>query len=142
MDAAPRSTRETPTEDRAWPGADQIADPAAGTSPAGRNGEPDGGRRRRRKRRGNGRPNERKLPLKIRIALGVAGGLLVVLGIAGLFLPVLQGVLFLVLGAAVLSLTSFRIYRWLARTIGERWPGAWDRVERFRTRVRWKLRRR
>jgi hypothetical protein len=141
MDPASRKTHETPTEDRAWPGADRIADPASGTAASGPEGDAGGGRRRRRKRPGDGRPNERKLPLKTRIALGVAGGLLIVLGIAGLFLPFLQGILFLVLGAAVLSLTSFRIYKWLARTMGERWPGAWDRVERFRTRVRWKLRR-
>jgi uncharacterized protein len=141
MDPAPRTTSEIPTEDQAWPGADQLADPTVGAPASARDGEPDGRRRRLRKRRGNGRPNERKLPLKTRIVLGVAGGLLVVLGIAGLFLPFLQGILFLVLGAAVLSLVSLRIYGWLARIIGERFPGAWDRVERFRTRVRWKLRR-
>jgi len=66
---------------------------------------------------------------------------LLVLGIAGLFLPFLQGILFLVLAAAVLSLTSQRVYLWLQGLIGERWPKAWDRVERFRTRMRWKLRR-
>lgn len=138
MEPAPRTTPDTPTEDRAWPGADQLADRPDGAScePG-----PEEGPRGHRKRRKNGRPNERKLPLKTRIALGVAGGLLVVLGVAGLFLPFLQGILFLVLGAAVLSLTSRRIYGWLGRTLGERWPGAWDRVERFRTRVRWRLRR-
>lgn len=83
---------------------------------------------------------QRQLPLRTRIILGTAGGLLVVLGIAGLFLPFLQGILFLVLAAAVLSLTSRRIYRWLQGTVGRRWPSGWQRVERFRTRVRWKLR--
>lgn len=148
MDQAPRTTPDNPTEDRAWPGAKQIADriedPREARDPEGSGAAsrvPDEGRRRRRKRWGSTRPNERKLPLKTRIVLGLVGGLLVVLGIAGLFLPFLQGILFLVLGAAILSLTSFRIYGWLNRTIGERWPGAWDRVERFRTRVRWKLRR-
>lgn len=93
----------------------------------------------RRSRRSGRRP-QRPLPLRTRIILGTAGGLLVVLGIAGLFLPFLQGILFLVLAAAVLSLTSRRIYHWLQDTIGERWPNAWQRVERFRTRMRWKLR--
>lgn len=85
--------------------------------------------------------DQRQLPLRTRIVLGTAGGILVVLGIAGLFLPFLQGILFLVLAAAVLSLTSRRVYRWLQAAVGERWPHAWQRVERFRTRVRWKFRR-
>lgn len=141
MATSTQPTMEKPTEDRAWPGAQQTADPVFGERP-GQSDRPERGRRPRRKpNRADQRPNERRLPLKTRIVLGVAGGLLVVLGIAGLFLPFLQGILFLVLAAAVLSLTSRRIYAWLAGTIGERWPGAWDRVERFRTRVRWKLRR-
>lgn len=90
-------------------------------------------------RRRSSRP-QRPLPLRTRIILGTLGGVLLVLGIAGLFLPFLQGILFLVLAAAVLSLTSRRVYLWLHGLIGERWPKAWDRVERFRTRMRWKLR--
>lgn len=140
MATSTQPTMEKPTEDRAWPGSQQPADPlfGAASEPVER---PKPGRRPRRKPPADQLPNERRLPLKTRIVLGVAGGLLVVLGIAGLFLPFLQGILFLVLAAAVLSLTSRRIYTWLAGTIGERWPGAWERVERFRTRVRWKLRR-
>lgn len=141
MATAPQPTMEKPTEDRAWPGSDQVADPVLGEPTAPCEGRSPGRRGARPARGETQRPNERRLPLKTRIALGVVGGLLVVLGIAGLFLPFLQGILFLVLAAAVLSLTSRRIYAWLARTIGERWPGAWERVERFRTRVRWKLRR-
>lgn len=105
--------------------------------------EPKGRRAGRRRPRSEGDPEprrQRQLPLRTRIILGTAGGLLVVLGIAGLFLPFLQGILFLVLAAAVLSLTSRRIYHWLQKAIGDRWPQAWQRVERFRTRVRWKLR--
>lgn len=96
--------------------------------------------RRPRSERRAPRRSQRPLPLRTRIILGTAGGLLVVLGIAGLFLPFLQGILFLVLAAAVLSLTSRRIYNWLQGAIGARWPNAWQRVERFRTRMRWKLR--
>ncbi len=141
MATAPQPTMEKPTEDRAWPGADQIADPVFGepTEPCDR---PSRARHDTRlARRETQRPNERRLPLKTRIVLGVASILLVVLALAGFFLPLLPGFVFLALAAAVLSLTSRRIYGWLARTIGERWPGAWERVERFRTRVRWKLRR-
>lgn len=88
------------------------------------------------------RRSQRPLPLRTRIVLGTFGGLLLVLGIAGLFLPFLQGILFLVLAAAVLSLTSRRVYEWLESAVGGRWPQAWRRVERFRTRMRWKLRQR
>jgi hypothetical protein len=83
----------------------------------------------------------RALPWKTRLVLATAGTLLLVLGIAGLFLPFLQGILFLVLAAAVLSLASERVYGWLRGLASERWPGLWRRVERFRTRVLWKFRR-
>ncbi len=96
-------------------------------------GENDSGRRRRRP----GRP----LPLATRVVFGSLGALFLVLGIAGLFLPFLQGILFLVLAAAVLSLASATVDGWLFRLLSERWPGLWKRVERFRTRMRWKYRR-
>lgn len=131
MPPAIRPLREKPTEDRAWPGAERATAPPTTAGDGARQG----------KRQRNVRRGERPLPLETRIVLGVAGGLLIVLGIAGLFLPFLQGFLFLGLGAAVLSLTSLRIHGWLRRVLGDRWPGAWRRVERFRTRVRWKLRR-
>jgi predicted anti-sigma-YlaC factor YlaD len=83
----------------------------------------------------------RALPWKTRLVMAAAGVLLLVLGIAGLFLPFLQGILFLVLAAAVLSLTSERVYGWLRGLVSERWPRVWQRVERFRTRVLWKFRR-
>lgn len=108
---------------------------AAGREAGARDGRDRSGERTPRRR-------QRQLPLRTRIILGTAGGLLVVLGIAGLFLPFLQGILFLVLAAAVLSLTSRRMYYWLQSAVGKRWPNAWRRVERFRTRMRWKLRKR
>ncbi|HEX6199811.1 MAG TPA: DUF454 family protein [Thermoanaerobaculia bacterium] len=83
----------------------------------------------------------RALPWKTRAVLATAGVLLLVLGVAGLFLPFLQGILFLLIAAAVLSLASERVYGWLRGLVAERWPGAWRRVERFRTRVLWKFRR-
>lgn len=83
----------------------------------------------------------RALPWRTRAILATAGVLLLVLGVAGLFLPFLQGILFLVLAAAVLSLASERVYGWLRGLVAERWPGVWHKVERFRTRVLWKFRR-
>lgn len=134
------ATQPRPEETEEWaPPAPCSAEEAPG---AGRGDEApaEDHPRRDRSRRRTPRREEGRLPLRTRVILGTAGGLLVVLGIAGLFLPFLQGILFLVLAAAVLSLTSRRIYHWLQEAIGERWPNAWERVERFRTRVRWKLR--
>lgn len=97
--------------------------------------EPRGRPERRRRRK------FRTLPWKTRLILATGGTLLLILGVAGLFLPFLQGILFLVLAAAVLSLASERVYGWLRDIAAERWPGFWRRVERFRTRVLWKFRR-
>jgi len=111
----------------------------AGDRPAAPEGEerqeqalPGSARRRRRRRR--------HLPFTTRIWFWLAGGLLFALGIAGLFLPFLQGVLFLLLAAALLSLASDTVYDWLEHTTAERWPHLWRRLERFRTRVHWTLR--
>lgn len=91
--------------------------------------------------RGERRRRFRALPWKTRAVLATVGVLLLLLGVAGLFLPFLQGILFLLLAAAILSLTSERVYGWLRGLVAHRWPGAWRRVERFRTRVLWRFRR-
>jgi hypothetical protein len=109
---------------------------AEAQEPTPRRGDGANGSRRNPRRR-SGRP----LPLATRVLFGSLGALFLVLGVAGLFLPFLQGILFLVLAAAVLSLASETVDGWLFRLISERWPGLWRRVERFRTRVRWKYRR-
>lgn len=83
----------------------------------------------------------RQLPFKTRVLLTTSGIVLLILGIAGLFLPFLQGILFLVLAAAVLSLASQRVYGWLHSGLSMRWPAFWTKIERFRTRVLWKFRR-
>jgi len=49
------------------------------------------------------------------------GWLFILLGIAGLFLPVLQGILFLCIGLILLSRRSARV-RWLMLRAGRRWP--------------------
>ncbi len=56
-----------------------------------------------------------------RWALLVGGWLFVVLGVAGLFLPFLQGILFLFVGVAMLSLASPRV-RLARMRVGARYP--------------------
>jgi uncharacterized membrane protein YbaN (DUF454 family) len=87
------------------------------------------------------RPHLPPLPLWIRGLLWVVGWLFLLLGVAGLFLPVLQGGLFLVIGAAIISLVSRRVHQWLRSSFGN-WPRAWKRVERFRRWLHGKLHRR
>jgi len=54
------------------------------------------------------------------IGLGF-GWFFILLGIVGLFLPVLPGVLFLCIGLILLSRRSKRV-RWLVQRAGRRWP--------------------
>ncbi|MBL27397.1 MAG: hypothetical protein CMM50_07605 [Rhodospirillaceae bacterium] len=74
---------------------------------------------RRRKRSG---------PALRRILTTAAGWTFVLLGIAGLFLPILQGVLFLVIGLYLLSLVSPRA-RLLRQRLGYRYPKLRSLVE-------------
>jgi uncharacterized membrane protein YbaN (DUF454 family) len=82
------------------------------------------------------RPRFRRLPLPIwlRVATLVLGWILVVLGVVGLFLPVLQGGLSLVLGFALLSIASQTVHLKLRSLMG-RWPRAWKRLEKLRRRM-------
>jgi uncharacterized membrane protein YbaN (DUF454 family) len=55
-------------------------------------------------------------PLTTRVLRNTAGLLLLLLGVVGLVLPVLQGVLFLVGGLALIDLPiKGRVHRWLMR---------------------------
>jgi hypothetical protein len=74
------------------------------------------------------------LPVWVRMLVLTAGWILILIGIAGIFLPVLQGGLSLVLGFALLSIASQTVHLWLRRLMG-RWPGAWKRLEKFRRRL-------
>ena len=77
------------------------------------------------------------LPLWLRIAVNLVGWMLVVIGVLGLFLPVLQGGLSLALGFALLSIGSPRIHLWMRGWMG-RWPKLWRRMEKLRRGVhRW-----
>ena len=78
-----------------------------------------------------------KLSTTIKVLLLFSGWFLILLGILGLVLPFLQGVLFLALGAAILSLVSSTIYLGLRRAFA-RWPRGWRRLLLVRKRMhRW-----
>lgn len=81
-----------------------------------------------------------RLPVWLRIALFALGWLLILVGIAGLVLPGIQGVLTLLVGVAVLSLVSELAYELLRKTL-KRWPKAWERIESFREKAQRKLQR-
>ncbi len=118
---------------------------------AGREGGEDEGRQGARPAPGNadaGEPPEAgdresatpalpRLSLGTRILTFVVGWSLLLVGVAGLALPGIQGVLTILAGAAVLSVASETVYR-LLRRVFVRWPKGMDMLERFRLRVhRW-----
>jgi uncharacterized membrane protein YbaN (DUF454 family) len=75
-----------------------------------------------------------ELPTTTRVLLFVLGWLLILVGLAGLVLPGLQGILTLLLGAALLSLISqamLRALRWTMRP----WPRGWRRLLRLRRKL-------
>jgi uncharacterized membrane protein YbaN (DUF454 family) len=75
-----------------------------------------------------GRP---PLPLGARVGIFILGWLLILIGVAGLVLPGIQGVATILIGAALLSLDNELVYRGLRRLLA-RWPRIWDRLEHFR----------
>ena len=78
------------------------------------------------------------LPLGVRITLLALGWIVVLIGVAGLLLPGLQGIVTIVIGAAVLSVASERVYTWLRRRL-HRWPRVSQRLERLRHTLHSKL---
>jgi hypothetical protein len=73
----------------------------------------------------------RKLPYLGRVIAGILAWVLLVVGLAGLVLPGLQGVLILALSATFFSLTSRRVHERL-RSAFRRWPRGWRRVVKVR----------
>ncbi len=69
-----------------------------------------------------------------RIFLLIVGWLLLLIGIAGLILPGIQGIVTILAGAAVLSLASEIVYRLMRRALG-RWPKLLERMEKIRARI-------
>jgi uncharacterized membrane protein YbaN (DUF454 family) len=70
-----------------------------------------------------------------RIGLLIVGWFFIVLGILGLFLPILQGVLFILIGLAILSTRSEIIKRFL-KHLEERYPHHHERVEMWKEKMK------
>jgi sulfite exporter TauE/SafE len=75
-----------------------------------------------------------RLSLGMRVLTFAVGWGLLLVGVAGLALPGIQGVLTILLGVAVLSLASETAYRLLKRLL-HRWPSVWNRIEHWRETV-------
>jgi uncharacterized membrane protein YbaN (DUF454 family) len=85
-------------------------------------------------------PPRPRLRFRVRIGLFVVGWVLILVGVAGLVLPGIQGVLTIVTGAALLSLDNDLIYRLMRRSF-LRWPHLWDRIEGLREKTHERLHR-
>jgi len=70
-----------------------------------------------------------------KFGLLIIGWLFIVLGVFGLFLPFLQGILFILIGLALLSSRSEIIKRFL-KHLEERYPRHHERVENWRGKIR------
>jgi uncharacterized membrane protein YbaN (DUF454 family) len=70
-----------------------------------------------------------------KIGILIIGWFFVGLGVLGLFLPFLQGILFLMIGLAILSSRSQIVRRWL-KDLEERHPHHHKRMEKWRERMR------
>ncbi len=70
-----------------------------------------------------------------RIGLLIIGWFFIVLGVLGLFLPILQGVLFILIGLAILSSRSEMIKRFL-KHLEERYPHHHERVEIWKEKIK------
>lgn len=73
----------------------------------------------------------RQLPYLGRIVAGIVAWILLIVGLAGLVLPGLQGILTLALSATFFSLTSPRVHEGL-RSAFRPWPKGWRRVVKVR----------
>jgi uncharacterized protein len=69
-----------------------------------------------------------------KIGLSIVGWLFIILGILGLFLPILQGILFIMVGMAILSSRSEIIKRFL-NYLKKRHPQHYRHVMIWRERV-------
>lgn len=81
-----------------------------------------------------------QFPMWLRVGLIVCAVLLLIVGVAGLVLPGIQGIVTIVAGVALLSLVSTNAERLLRWSLG-RWPTFLDKVEQTREKTRaWLLR--
>ncbi len=72
----------------------------------------------------------------VKITLGL---ILLPLGVVGLFLPFLQGALFLLVGIALLS-SEVRFVARLRDRVRQRYPGPWKNAEEFGRRIKARFR--
>jgi uncharacterized membrane protein YbaN (DUF454 family) len=70
-----------------------------------------------------------------KVGLLIIGWFFIALGILGLFLPFLQGILFILIGLAILSSRSEIIKRFL-KHLEERYPQHHERIEIWREKIR------
>jgi uncharacterized membrane protein YbaN (DUF454 family) len=70
-----------------------------------------------------------------KLGLVIIGWFFIILGILGLFLPILQGILFILVGLAILSTRSEIIKRFL-KHLEERYPKHHNRVEIWEGKIR------
>jgi len=70
-----------------------------------------------------------------KIGILIIGWLFIGLGMIGLFLPVLQGILFIMIGLAILSTRSELVKRFL-KHLEERYPRQHERVSVWREKIR------
>ncbi len=78
------------------------------------------------------------LPLGTRIVLLGVSWICLLLGLAGLLLPGLQGVLLLLLGMALMSVASDTVHRWMERAL-HRHPGLRKKLNHFRKKIHTKF---
>ncbi len=70
-----------------------------------------------------------------RIGMLIIGWFFIVLGILGLFLPILQGILFIMIGLVILSSRSELIKRFL-KHLEERYPHHHEHIEIWKEKVK------
>jgi uncharacterized membrane protein YbaN (DUF454 family) len=70
-----------------------------------------------------------------KIGLLIIGWIFIGLGILGLFLPILQGLLFIMIGLAILSSRSKTIRRFL-KYLEKRYPHQYQRVVTWRLKIK------
>lgn len=68
------------------------------------------------------------------IIIQIVGWIFLVLGVVGLFLPVLQGILFMMIGLAILSTEYAWAHRWLTKLKGK-FPALDRRFHRWKEKL-------
>jgi uncharacterized membrane protein YbaN (DUF454 family) len=70
-----------------------------------------------------------------KVGLLIIGWLFIVLGIFGLFLPFLQGILFILIGLAILSSRS-KVIKLILKYLEERYPHLHKKIEIWKEKIR------